>query len=123
MAEPSRRFPRYSLRTLFAAVTIFAVWLGWELSFIRQRKQYIEWVVTNGGFVSSPEEMQRSSNPSRPNAARIPFWRSWLGDHPIGGIAIPDLDISENDKMKAADRLFPEALLWVVPLPGSSEPP
>jgi hypothetical protein len=38
MPQPSpadRRWFQYSLRTLFIIVTVFAVWLGWELSIIR----------------------------------------------------------------------------------------
>jgi hypothetical protein len=38
MLTPSRRrWFQFSLRTMFMAVTVFALWLGWELRIVRQR--------------------------------------------------------------------------------------
>ena len=39
---PKRRRPRFSLRTLFAVVTLFGCWLGYELNWIRQRREAIQ---------------------------------------------------------------------------------
>ena len=36
-----RRWPRFSLRTLFVVVTVFCVWLGWNLPIVRQREQVL----------------------------------------------------------------------------------
>ena len=36
MATNPPRF-RFSLRTLFVVVTVFGVWLGWQLNWIKQR--------------------------------------------------------------------------------------
>jgi hypothetical protein len=38
---PKRRWPRFTLRTLFVVVTVFGVWLGWQLNWIRQRHVYL----------------------------------------------------------------------------------
>jgi hypothetical protein len=36
-----RRWFRFSLRTLFVVVTVFACWLGYELNWIRQRHAFV----------------------------------------------------------------------------------
>jgi hypothetical protein len=38
---PRRRWFSFSLRTLFALVTLVAVWLGWNLKWIRQRREFV----------------------------------------------------------------------------------
>ncbi len=39
-----RRWFRFSLRTLFVVVTVFGVWLGWEIKYVRDRRRFwIEW--------------------------------------------------------------------------------
>jgi len=37
-----RRWFRYSLRTLFVMMTVFACWLGYELNWIRQRHAVLQ---------------------------------------------------------------------------------
>ena len=37
-----RRWLRFSIRTLLVAVTIFCVWLGWQVSIVRERKAVSE---------------------------------------------------------------------------------
>jgi hypothetical protein len=39
--DTSRRWFRYSLRTLFVVVTAFACWLGYEWNWIRQRREFL----------------------------------------------------------------------------------
>jgi hypothetical protein len=39
---PSRRLFRFSLRTLFVVVTVFCVWLGYNLNWLRQRRAVIQ---------------------------------------------------------------------------------
>jgi hypothetical protein len=36
---PKRHWFRFSLRTLFVVVTVFGCWLGYELNWIRQRRE------------------------------------------------------------------------------------
>ena len=40
-APPKRRWFRFSLRTMFVAVTVFGVWLGWQLKIVREREAII----------------------------------------------------------------------------------
>ena len=37
-APPKRRWFSFSLRTMFALVTVFGVYLGWQLRIVRERK-------------------------------------------------------------------------------------
>jgi hypothetical protein len=41
---PKRRWLRFSLRTLFVVVTVFACWLGWNVNRVRQRYELIEYL-------------------------------------------------------------------------------
>ena len=41
-ATTRRRWFRFSLRTLFVAVTVVASWLGYQLNWIMQRKGYLQ---------------------------------------------------------------------------------
>ena len=41
MTAPNRRWFRFSLRTLFVVVTVFGIWLGYELNWIRQRHEML----------------------------------------------------------------------------------
>jgi hypothetical protein len=38
---PKRRWPRFSLRTLFVVVTVLGCWLGYQLNWIRQRHDFL----------------------------------------------------------------------------------
>src|SRR5260221_12187239 len=46
MNVPRRRWS-YSLRTLFAVVTLFACWLGYSLNWMRERQQVREWLASD----------------------------------------------------------------------------
>jgi hypothetical protein len=39
--KPRRRRFHFTLRTLFVLVTLIAVWLGWSLSWIRERHDFL----------------------------------------------------------------------------------
>ena len=39
--KPKRRWFRFSLRTLFVLMTVIGVWLGYQASSVRQRKQLL----------------------------------------------------------------------------------
>jgi hypothetical protein len=41
-ATPRRRWLRFSLRTMFVAFTVIAVWLGWNVHLVQQRTAFIE---------------------------------------------------------------------------------
>jgi hypothetical protein len=95
---------------MFVVVTVFAVWLGWELKFIRDRRAFLAAMDD-----LRTTEIQNSKLPILSSAyvtgiildAPIPFWRRWLGDEPQTMIILPRTS-SASDR-ETAERLFPEA--------------
>jgi hypothetical protein len=112
---PSRRWFRFSLRTIFVVVTVFAVWLGWELKFIRDRKVFLKWVdETSGSYGTKSEWAIRPNNPFS-NTPDVAKWRRWLGDDATIAITLgPGYTKDEAARMW---RLFPEAIN-LEPRPG-----
>jgi hypothetical protein len=50
MRFPRWLIPRFSLRALFVIVTILALWLGWQLSIVRQRQALREQLLLEGAY-------------------------------------------------------------------------
>jgi hypothetical protein len=113
-ASPKRRWLQFSLATMFFVVTAFAIWLAWELSYIRERKAFLESVkqeleiqdraalvaVAPGGWIIS-------SNWTVRPPATIPFWRKWFGDEAVDDVRMPKkASAIDLEKAKA---LFPES--------------
>src|SRR5262249_17973923 len=101
MSQASRRWPRFTLRTLFVLVTLVACWLAWEMNFIRQRKAFLQSVGWSLRADGPPTLI------SKKQVAKIPAWRRWLGDHPFSIIALPP--DSTDEAQHQAEALFPEA--------------
>ena len=117
---PHRRWFRFSLRTLFVAVTLFACWLGWQMKFIRDRKEMRQWIVAQGGHTGNfgdPFADDLFNEESEEIAPPIPWLRQILGDEGIGYIELPRKSSSADRNRIAA--LFPEAniLPWEVETP------
>jgi hypothetical protein len=51
IVKPRRRWFRFSLRTLFVLVTIFGVWLGVQVNWIRERRA---WLVGHQSDIARP---------------------------------------------------------------------
>ena len=84
MADPTkpRRRLQFSLAALFGMMTVWAVWLGWELNYIRERQAVRDLVTKQGGTAMTCADVAefavRNEVPYKP--ASIPFWRRVLGD-------------------------------------------
>ncbi len=91
---PRHRGFRFSLRTLFVVVTLVAVWLEWELRFIRERRTTRQAL----DAVCAPTLFQHPRQ-------SIPFWRRWLGDEAVDSLCILHGD---EETAKKVRRLFPE---------------
>ncbi|HEY4310229.1 MAG TPA: hypothetical protein VGN12_12330 [Pirellulales bacterium] len=89
-----RPWLQFGLGTVFLVVTAFAIWLGWELSFIRQRQAWLRvhdsWGLDSQNFQSA-----------------VPRWRLIMGDTNVHWILLP-LDVTQEE-LAEANRLFPEA--------------
>lgn len=101
--RPRRRWFQFSLGSLLLVMTLVAVWLSWQIGFIRERQV---WLAKNSALVNQ--------NPTR--QATIPVWRRMLGDVAVAEISFPlGFDAAEVVRIK---RWFPEAT--VAPSVGSS---
>ena len=90
---------------MFVVVTVFAVWLGWELKFIRDRKALRNWLAANGGGVTV-QNPKGFDGDYYHEVVAIPFWRSWMGDEPIAYFDAPPLSRAEIERLTKA---FPES--------------
>ncbi len=64
---PKRRWFRFSLRTLFVVVTVFGIWLGYELNWIRERHAIIERCTgVNPTFPGRPPVYISNPSPAAP---------------------------------------------------------
>lgn len=96
------RWFRFSLRTLFVVVTVFACWLGWQIHLVQSRR----------AFHGEAHCFQTSNIDIYPPPPGIPFYRRWLGDKEIQRI-----DLVHESQQERAKALFPEArwILWIPP--------
>ncbi len=91
---------RFSLRTLFVFMTVFACWLGYELNWVRQRhallgrRDVLDW-----------SESHKGAEPTRP----APPGQLWLvGEKGVGRLVVGETNEQEYIE---AQRLFPEATI------------
>jgi hypothetical protein len=113
-ARQRPRWFRFSLRTMFVVVTVFAVplgWLAWEWRIVRERRHMVISITEGGGSVWHP------ANPTEDK----PLWyRRWVGDELVTEIEICDSgEIFSGDTVRA---LFPEAGIVFIPQSRSCFP-
>jgi len=135
---PKRRWFRFSLRTLFVVVTVFAVWLGWNVNIVQQRRAartrskphsigVVEWAHATtaqdreyidpriAAIAKSKGCRKRADPTAGPHIAAI---RRWLGDEPIGLVAV----WNESD-FPSVSALFPEAMTLLFTESSDSQNP
>jgi hypothetical protein len=96
IASPVRRWFRFSLRTLFVVVTVFACWLGCQLNWIRQRHEHLR---------RFPEK--QFHDVAAPLSLR-----------PFGEAGVEWLNVDDGPGVGELRSLFPEAAFWVTTPPG-----
>jgi len=111
--------PRYSLRMLFAFVTILAILLGLvvrQLKVISDRRAEREWVTTTKLAKIGWWEATAST--------KVPWLRRLLGD----GLQVLYIDVYEEKlspeemyHVQKLRRLFPEAKMWVHRSDGNTD--
>lgn len=111
-----RRWLTFSLRAALGVLTVFCVWLGWQVNLVHQRNAMRAAVEQSGGIVDIfirpefPDESlaimsyERSGPVEEPE---IPQWRRWLGDEAISQLILPAG--SSEPELARARALFPEA--------------
>lgn len=107
----NRRWFRFSfsLRMLFLILTVPALWLGWEVKFVRQRKAMLGLVLAErNGYVLQSHLIARAREDGRKyNPPTIPFVRRFLGDEAVETIIVSDV----AGQAQRAISLFPEAVI------------
>lgn len=119
--KSARRWFQFSLQSLFLLTTVVALWLAWEMAFVRERQA---WVRTHSAIVD-PEIGSFLTAVAPLPASSIPWWRQILGDGAVTTI----LERSEwtADDRAIVARLFPEATvakpldLSIFTMPGSPD--
>jgi hypothetical protein len=104
-----RRWFQFGLRTMFVVVTVFAVWLAWELKAVRDRRDFLALIDAVDLAESKPmfSVFLEDRPPLSATPGTIPFWRLWLGDKPIEKIHLP-LNWS-HEQLEKTRSMFPEA--------------
>ncbi len=106
------RWFHFSLRTMFVFVTLFAVWLGWELKYIRDRKACLRrlaedpenLVILTTRYEERGLDYVALLALSEP--VTVPVWRRWLGDEALVCVC---LAVGSDFDVHQIHRLFPEA--------------
>ena len=110
---PRRRWFQFGLGTMLLLVTVFAVWLAWELKFVRARLAVFATAKNEGRphvlFLSDYLEDGRLQLVQQGRTLDVPFWRAWMGDKPAVNILVPQRD-SPTEAQRIRD-LFPEAIV------------
>jgi hypothetical protein len=103
-----RRF-QFGMRSMFVVVTAFALWLGWELQFIRQRRAARQDFLHRGGMCDVNAGLFRYwTMPEK----TIPFWRRWMGDKVTNNFVVSQDSHLTKEEIKNIERLFPEASVY-----------
>jgi len=117
LVQHRRRRLRFSLRSLFIAVTVFAAWLGWELKFIRARAAFAKdpafGAMTTFGIGDTIDKGRVNGGIRITN--ELPWWRRLLGDQSYCVVFLEEgSEAAELDRVR---RLFPEAEVMAAPSP------
>jgi hypothetical protein len=91
-----RHWFRFSLRTLFAVVTLVCVWLAWQIHFVRERNNLLQLVDEKYGYAGREIDSEPTG------------WRTWL----LGDCGANIFMIRRNTPQHVRDRIstnFPEA--------------
>ena len=107
---PKRRWFRFSLRTMFLAVTVFCVWLGWNVEQVRKRDRLLR---------SSEVYVWPSRSPYMlppPSHKFMPVAWSLLGARKLIGISLNQKRFTQAD-LEHYESMFPEAEMGVTRIP------
>ena len=112
-SQPRRHWFRFSLRTLFVLVTLVACWLGWQMKFIRDRKEMRAWIVANGGNIGNSDDLffDDPFGESEVSARQVSWLRHLLGDKGVDYIELSS-EHSEPVCQRIA-KLFPESKIGI----------
>jgi len=101
MTMPKRLWLRFSLRTMFVAFTVIAVWLGWTSRLVHERRAVLK---DHSRFWPTFVDTGAGSGGPTPT---ITWVRQIMGDRAVQEIWVSRR--ATDDDLQLATRLFPEA--------------
>ena len=105
--KPKRRWFTFSLRTLFVLVTVLCVWLGYQVNWIWQRREFVRKLcVDSGNFEAGSARTETLQGHDSPTISWI---RRAFGDQAYSILILPEK--YTPDLIERANDLFPEALV------------
>jgi hypothetical protein len=131
-----RRWYQFSLGMLFVVVTALAVFLAYQVNWIRQQHTFLdrsqaEWDVADttigeasGGPIKLKTNASLDVGPyNKDRRAPTPLWLfgekgHWVVSLLLDGPTSPELKTTDNEKIHDASGLFPEAAIQGIHLPA-----
>jgi hypothetical protein len=98
----ARRLRRNWLRLSLLAFASLALWFGWQAHIVKERNDFLKYIVSSGGFYG--EEV----DPPRIRAIGFPWYRRIFGDRPIAWIEFCS-ECPADDLGATTHARFPEA--------------
>src|SRR6185295_10641597 len=109
-AAPRSQSLKFSLRMLFAVVTLFCVWLGFNGKAVNDRRALLQWIEQSNGKYESFDGLDRQERSAyREQIRSLPGSWEVLGSEPIVHIHLPE-NTSETEYLRVK-AMFPEALV------------
>jgi hypothetical protein len=128
IARTQRRWLRFSLRTLLVVMTVLGVWMGRQLSWVRERDALLSDVLARG-------DAWTDAIPARwQTPARLPFGWRLFGAEPLATIWIQNRGFDKGETLVADEFLvgsdearrlraaFPEAYIHIKQYRGQYAP-
>lgn len=94
--DKPRRWFRFSLRTFLVLLTLFCVWLGVQVKWVRDRREALKWV-------------HRSATPA--DFYTPAPWSIRLVERGVPSITVDPAVAQDTEKVRKLKALFPEAIL------------
>jgi hypothetical protein len=124
-----RSWTRFSLRTLFVVVTLFACWLGYELNWIRQRHEFISGEAAIRERRPTQQKWGATLANSGRNAPHAPALLWLFGERGYTSVCVlsevtdDTTGLTDADwiRIREARQLFPEAAIGSVHRWASNE--
>jgi hypothetical protein len=102
--KPRRRWFSFSLRTMFVAVSLFCMWLGYELNWIRERRAFLRMNMQKDSLaVPAPWSIRVLGERGYFIVYVQTRYRKVISDE--------TLDVETIRRLNDARRLFPEAAI------------
>ena len=98
---------------MFVVVTVFGVWLGWQLKIVRERHEAKNALVEIETVMFTKAETVSLGWTDLDDTYEVPFWRRWMGDTGMAYISL-----NHDTSLETFNRIhsvFPEAVVTVGP--------